>query len=433
MNDKDKTKEQLIKESLELRQKVAEFDKTRAESINTDNKVQTMLDNIVIGVAMINPKMEIVWLNKTFKRWFPDIDIGKKPLCYQSFYAPPKDKTCDYCPTVISFKTGGIHSSETGVCADGRIYNVIAVPVKDESGKIKYVVETVEDITERKKIEEVLRQSEEKFRLSFENAKDAIFWGDTETGLIIKCNEAAEALIEKKREEIIGYPQTMLHPPQKSKYYSEMFKEHIAHKGAIDVEAEVITKSGKIKPVHITAALTLIGGRQIIQGVFRDITDRKQAEKVLKESEQRQRMQAHELSESNTALKVLLKQRENDRKEFEENILSNIKHLILPYIGKLKKNRETAQGLSYLNILESNLNEIISPFSAKLSARYLGFTPKEIQIANLIKDGKQDKDIMEILNISKDTAKTHRQNIRKKLGIYGKRTNLRTHLMAAIK
>ncbi len=68
MNDKDKTKEQLTKELLELRQKVAEFDKTRAESINTDNKVQTMLDNIVIGVSMISPKMEIVWLNKTFNK-----------------------------------------------------------------------------------------------------------------------------------------------------------------------------------------------------------------------------------------------------------------------------------------------------------------------------------------------------------------------------
>jgi PAS domain S-box-containing protein len=144
------------------------------------------------------------------------------------------------------------------------------------------IAELEESETERKRAEEVLRQSEEKFRLSFENATDAIFWGDTETGLIIKCNEAAEALLEKKREEIIGYPQTMLHPLQKSKYYSKMFKEHIARKGAIDDEAEVITKSGKIKPVHITASLTLIGGRQIIQGIFRDITERKKMEKELK-------------------------------------------------------------------------------------------------------------------------------------------------------
>ena len=172
MNDKDKTKEQLTKESLELRHKIAEFDKTKTESINADNKVQTMLDNIVIGVSMISPKMEIVWLNKTFKRWFPDIDIEKKPLCYQSFYAPPKDKICDYCPTVLSFKTGGIHSSETGVCADGRIYNVIAAPVKYESGKTKYVVKTVEDITERKKIEVELKEKVEELEKFYQIAID---------------------------------------------------------------------------------------------------------------------------------------------------------------------------------------------------------------------------------------------------------------------
>ena len=84
----------------------------------------------------------------------------------------------------------------------------------------------------------------------------------------------------------------------------------------------------------------------------------------------------------------------------------------------------------YIKLIESNLNDIISPFSSRMSSRYLGFTPKEIQIANLIKEGSQDKDISEILHISVVTVKTHRQNIRKKLGIYGKRVNLRTHLLS---
>jgi DNA-binding CsgD family transcriptional regulator len=65
-----------------------------------------------------------------------------------------------------------------------------------------------------------------------------------------------------------------------------------------------------------------------------------------------------------------------------------------------------------------------------LCSEHLGFTPQELKIANLIKDGNQDKDISEILNISLETVKTHRQNIRKKLNIRGKKTNLTTYLLS---
>lgn len=175
---------------------------------------------------------------------------------------------------------------------------------------------------------------------------------------------------------------------------------------------------------------------KIIAGieVVRDITKRKQAEKELQKErdtlEMKVKERTLELEESNTALRVLLKQSEFNKRELEENILSNIKHLILPYIEKLKRNRSMSREIAYLNILESNLKEIISPFSKKLSSHYVKFTTKEIQIAELIKEGKQDKDIVEILNIALTTVKSHRQNIRKKLGIYNKRTNLRSYLLS---
>ncbi|MCK5504692.1 MAG: hypothetical protein KAJ10_05995, partial [Thermodesulfovibrionia bacterium] len=164
--------------------------------------------------------------------------------------------------------------------------------------------------------------------------------------------------------------------------------------------------------------------------LLEEISKRKKIEEELSRTEKKLRIHAKELLEGNIALKVLLRQRENDKKELEANILSNIKQLILPYLAKLKKNRPLSDEFAYLNIIESNLKEIISPFSQKLSSSYLGLTPKEIQIADLIKDGKQDKDIMEILRISFDTVKSHRKNIRKKLGIYGQRINMRTMLLS---
>jgi len=153
----------------------------------------------------------------------------------------------------------------------------------------------------------------------------------------------------------------------------------------------------------------------------------------LQEAEKKLRLRAKELEESNTALKVLLKQRDLDQYEFQNNMLSNIKHLIMPYLVKLKRGKAVSDELAYINIIESNLKDIVSPFSAKLSFQYLDFTPREIMIADLIKDGKQDKDIMEILNVSLDTVKAHRKNIRKKLGINNTKTNLRTKLLSIAK
>jgi PAS domain S-box-containing protein len=156
---------------------------------------------------------------------------------------------------------------------------------KTKSGNLSTGI--IRDITERKRAEESLRESEERFRLAFENAKDAIFWADAETGLIINCNKAAEILLDKRREEILGHHQTTLHPRQKAESYTGMFKRHIEEKGAANDEAEVITRSGKIKPVHISASITMISGKPIIQGIFRDITEHKLAEQVVRDSRER--------------------------------------------------------------------------------------------------------------------------------------------------
>jgi len=153
-----------------------------------------------------------------------------------------------------------------------------AALIKDAHGKPNAFIATTRDITERRDAREALRESEEEFRLTFENAKDAIIWADPETGLITNCNKATETLLERERHEIIGQHQTKLHSPEKVEYYGNQFKEHIERNGAVDDEAEIITKSGKIKPVHISASVTLIRGKPVIQGIFSDITERKKAE-----------------------------------------------------------------------------------------------------------------------------------------------------------
>ena len=109
-------------------------------------------------------------------------------------------------------------------------------------------------------------------------------------------------------------------------------------------------------------------------------------------------------------------------------MLLNVKELVEPYLEKLKISNLNDKQKSYLNIMHANLNDIISPFANKLTSKYSKLTPKEIQIANLVKHGKTTKEIGDLLNLSPQTIESHRKNIRTKLGIKKKRSNLRTHL-----
>ena len=86
-------------------------------------------------------------------------------------------------------------------------------------------------------------------RVAIPNSKYAIFWADPTTGVIINCNKTAEALLERKKRDIIGSHQRTLHPPEKADYYANMLNTHAEDDGAPDLEAEVITSSGKVKPV----------------------------------------------------------------------------------------------------------------------------------------------------------------------------------------
>ena len=153
-------------------------------------------------------------------------------------------------------------------------------------------------------------------------------------------------------------------------------------------------------------------------------------ERLVKERTKELNITTKNLEELNTALKVLLDKRDKDKIEIEEKVLLNVKNLVEPYLVKLKKVSSSRSQKEMINILESNLNAIISSFSRRLSSRYLNFSPSEIQIANFVKQGKMNKEIAEILHVTSRTVAFHRENIQRKLGLTNKKTNLKTYLMS---
>jgi DNA-binding CsgD family transcriptional regulator len=161
-----------------------------------------------------------------------------------------------------------------------------------------------------------------------------------------------------------------------------------------------------------------------------DVTAIKLVEEALRERELELELQTQKLEETNTALRVLLKAREEDKQKLEEKVLANVKELIIPYLKDLKNAGLDGRQKAYLEIVESNLNDIISPFLHQLSSKYLNLTPREIQVATLVKEGKATKEIAEMLHLSMNAVDFHRKNIRKKLGLKNKKANLRTHLLS---
>ena len=141
------------------------------------------------------------------------------------------------------------------------------------------------NIFRRKHAEEALQESEERFRALFEGAPDAIFLADPGSGKILDANPTASKLMLRPKEEIIGLHQSQLYPPRMEKYSKESFSNHARQKEEPhSVDIFVLRSDGSETPVEVMAQTVHIKGKPVLQGVFRDITERKQAEEKIKAS-----------------------------------------------------------------------------------------------------------------------------------------------------
>ncbi|MBW2183225.1 MAG: PAS domain S-box protein [Deltaproteobacteria bacterium] len=319
---------------------------------------------------------------------------------------------------------------------------VNAVPEFDEKDSISQVIVTFMDLTDRKQVEEALRESEEKCRKLFEHAGFAITLIDSETGKRVAFNKLAHESLGYTHEEFekLSTGDFVVFNKSNADSFEERTRR-IIEKGSDTFETKHRKKDGEIRDMLVSNVPILIDGEYYIQGIRLDITDRKQAEKELQkahdELEQRVIERTAELDaksmsfkEMNISMRVLLQKREEDKKEMEDKILLNIQELVIPYLIKLKKSDLNEKQNAYANVLESNLNDICSPLLHGLSSRQLKLTPQEIVITSHIRQGMTTKEIAELLGLSRKTIESHRKNIRRKFGIRNRKENLRTHLMS---
>lgn len=348
---------------------------------------------------------------------------------------------------------------------DGTLIDVSlsTAPVYDSSGRIKSLMAVLEDISERKRAEEALRESEERYSSLFKNNHSVMLLIDPENAAIVDANPAACSFYGWSHEELTSRKITDINTLEREQVFQEM--QRAGSRKAQHFLFRHRLANGEIRDVEVYSGPITIEGKRLLYSIIHDISERRLAEeelekahrrlkqwafelselneKLQQEIEERKQVEqklrkreaeletkANELEEVNVALRVLLKRRDEDKTELGEKILCNVKELVLPYAERLRKAKLTSQYAAYLNILESNLNDIISPFALKLSSKLLGLTPTEIQVANLIKEGKTTKDIAVMLHLSPRTVEFHRNNIRKKIGIKNEKANLRSYLQS---
>ncbi len=164
---------------------------------------------------------------------------------------------------------------------------VVRFPIQQAEGEPPILGGVGLDVTKYKQAEDSLRESEERFRLTFENAVDAILWTDPTTGLLVNCNKAAENLLGWPRAEIIGRHYTSLHPPEEREKHEKSIAESAKGPGVSHLYGTVLTRSGKPVPVHIAASLITVGSELIVQGIFRDLSELSQAWEAVRISQRR--------------------------------------------------------------------------------------------------------------------------------------------------
>jgi len=248
---------------------------------------QTLMKHIHLGITLIDTNYRVITTNAGQGRILnkPHSELVGK-YCFREF--EKRKAVCSHCPGTRAMATGRPAEVETiGVRDDGSQVpaRVQAFPVFDTDGTIKGFLEVVENISGRRQAEEKLRESEQRFKTIFNNAPDGILLVDVESKKFYLGNKAICRMLGYKLGEIKNLTVSDIHPKEHLSSVLEQFEKQARGEMTVAEDLPVKRKDGSVFYADVNSFPIILDGKTYLAGIFRDITEHRQAEEALRTSE----------------------------------------------------------------------------------------------------------------------------------------------------
>jgi PAS domain S-box-containing protein len=300
----------------------------------------------------------------------------------------------------------------------------------DATGRAQGVGAIGTDISEHKNATDQLRKREELWNRLFQSSPTWILLVTLDEGRILDCSEAFCRDTGYEKSEVLGRLTVDIGLWRGRKDREDILDLIRTHERLDRYPVRLGMKNGELRDLLWSTTVLEVQGERCLLSVLVDVTELRNTENQLARINEELRERSMALAEMNSALKVLLQQREEDKRDLESRVWHNVENMIQPHLRNLRNTELSASQRAHVDVIGSRLDEITSSLGERLGQGARALSTRELEIAAHVAEGTKNKDIAEILNISVHSVESHRFSIRKKLGILGKRANLRTCLMA---
>jgi PAS domain S-box-containing protein len=392
--------------------------------------LSSAIDQTGDGVAVADLKGKLLYVNRAFAGMHgleaSDL-VGKHLSAFHS-----RDQMAAVNKAIRELKETGEFDGEIWhTRSDGSKFPAAmhSSLLRDESGKAIGMIATLRDSSEARRAARALSESEEMYRTLVETSPDAVTLTDLEGRITFVSPRTVTIHGGKTKQDMIGRSAFDFIAPRDRDRAIRNTQKTLETGGVRAIEYALCRLDGSEFTGELNASVIRDsrGEATGFMATVRDITERKKAEEEFRKTSAQLQAKHQELLQKNAALSEILDHIEEQREDYKRRICREIEQAVMPLLRRVRLGAKATAARKFEQ-LEEDLKTILSRDIDVLRDLLTKLSPRELEICELIKEGRTSKEISDALNLALTTVHTHRQQIRRKLGIATKGINLSTFL-----